>query len=241
MPLYNPDVISELGVDAAGTHYYHSWFRDLKITLGEPSTSVVVPFDLLDFSVDGGGGEGGGGDGGGGHRFRAELELCAREMLVGEGPRMLVVLNLANDTAQVHPHRGRRCRLEQMHRGQHRTRHTPVPLDLMLSLLFRPRPKTQAADSTSRAIEVLCNCASQRSRSKTLNLHPAVKSPAVHHALEVATPPSDLFDELGSPQFAILAQHFRAVLWSFGYDSKRLSSETLFEAAGNQLRRDWPD
>lgn len=48
---YNPDVISELGVDAAGTHYYHSWFRDLKITLGEPSTSVVVPFDLLDFSV----------------------------------------------------------------------------------------------------------------------------------------------------------------------------------------------
>ena len=62
---------------------------------------------------------------------------------------------------------------------------------------------------------------------------------AVHHALEVATPPSDLFDELGSPQFAILAQHFRAVLWSFGYDSKRLSSETLFEAAGNQLRRDF--
>ena len=48
-------------------------------------------------------------------RFRAELEHCAREMLVGEGPRMLVVLNLANDTAQVHPHRGRRCHLEQMH------------------------------------------------------------------------------------------------------------------------------
>jgi hypothetical protein len=62
---------------------------------------------------------------------------------------------------------------------------------------------------------------------------------AVHHALEVATPPSDLFDELGSPLFAILAQHFRTVLWSFGYDSKRLSSETLFEAAGNQLRRDF--
>jgi len=54
------------------------------------------------------------------HRLQAELELCAREMLVGEGPRMLVVLNPANDTAQVHPHRGRRCHLELMHRGPHR-------------------------------------------------------------------------------------------------------------------------
>ena len=39
-------------------------------------------------------------------------------MLVGEGPRMLVVLNPANDTAQVHPHRGRRCHLQLMHRRQ---------------------------------------------------------------------------------------------------------------------------
>ena len=33
---------------------------------------------------------------------------------------MLVVLNPANDTAQVHPHRGRRCHLQLMHRRQHR-------------------------------------------------------------------------------------------------------------------------
>jgi hypothetical protein len=31
---------------------------------------------------------------------------------------MLVVLNPANDTAQVHPHRGRRCHLQLMHRRQ---------------------------------------------------------------------------------------------------------------------------
>jgi len=48
------------------------------------------------------------------HCVRAELELRAREMLFGEGPRMLVVLNLAGEIAQVHPHRGRRCHLELM-------------------------------------------------------------------------------------------------------------------------------
>ena len=46
------------------------------------------------------------------HRIRAELELRAREMLLGEGPRVLIVLNLAGEIAQVHPHRGRRRHLK---------------------------------------------------------------------------------------------------------------------------------
>ena len=39
---YNPGSKKEIGIEAAGTHYYHTWFRDLKRSVQEREEAMVV-------------------------------------------------------------------------------------------------------------------------------------------------------------------------------------------------------
>ena len=50
---FNPNTPLEIGIEAAGTHFYNHWLRDTKRSVRSSETDTMIPFDILDFSVQG--------------------------------------------------------------------------------------------------------------------------------------------------------------------------------------------